>query len=160
MSAPYQLLDELVAAHHPHLADAEIALVFKLKSSPDEDGIETLGACRKCSERDRELHGFDFIIELNQVVWDNPEFGESRQRALLDHELCHAQVSMDEEGEEKMDAHGRPAWRVRKHAIEEFREIIERHGLYKVDLEDFAKTLLAKAKPLAPQPLLDGATVE
>lgn len=145
-SAAYAMMGDLIAKFHPHLAGANIALVYKLKSLPDPDGHETLGCCRKCSERDNELHGYDFVIELNAQMWNNPEFGEARQRALLDHELCHAEVALDENGEEKTDARGHTVWRTRKHTIEEFREIVERHGLYKADLEEFAKVLIAKEK--------------
>lgn len=40
------------------------------------------------------------------------------------------------------DEYGRSVWRTRKHDIEEFHAVIERHGCYKKDLEKFAEALL------------------
>ena len=35
---------------------------------------------------------------------------------------------MDAEGDEAFDTKDRPVWRIRKHDLEEFREIVVRHG--------------------------------
>jgi hypothetical protein len=72
---------------------------------------------------------------------------------VIDHELCHAQVSMDSNGEPKTDENGRTVYRTRKHDIEEFKEVVARHGLYKSDVESFAKAILADAD----RPLLQAA---
>lgn len=67
--------------------------------------------------------------------------------ALLDHELCHAAPSLDDETlDVKYDERGRPVWRVRKHNIEEFTEVVERHGLWKKDLERFAEAIAKKRR--------------
>jgi hypothetical protein len=59
----------------------------------------------------------------------------------------------------EVDALGRGIYRVRKHDIEEFHEIIARHGCYKRDLEQFAKVIekrkqqtLPLDEPPAPDP--------
>ena len=44
-------------------------------------------------------------------------------------------------------------WRIRKHDLEEFREIVARHGTWKGDIEKFAEALLAKKN----EPLLNQA---
>lgn len=108
-----------------------------------------LGKCIKASDLQRELVAYDFVILLNKEVWESPEFTEEKKRALVDHELCHAAPAEDKDtGEQKTDEKGRPVWRIRKHDIEEFRCIVERHGRYKSDLEAFAEALL-KSKQLA-----------
>jgi hypothetical protein len=80
---------------------------------------------------------------------------EKKRLAILDHELCHAQVVEDEEGNTATDHDGRPKWRVRKHDLEEFREIVARHGIYKQDILEFCKTAMERMG----QPLLSRETI-
>jgi hypothetical protein len=54
--------------------------------------------------------------------------------------------------EPKEDPDGRKLYRIRKHDIEEFQAIVVRHGLYKQDLEAFAKEAVkALQSPLFPE---------
>ncbi len=147
---PWKYLRECVAAWHPHLAEAKFALAWQRGMKADRDDLLTLGKCRKASDLNRELVDYDFVILLNETAW--AELFPDQRKALVDHELTHAQVVIDDEtGEVKVDDRGRPVWRIRRHDIEEFREIIERHGLYKSDLEAFVKAALAQKKtPLFP----------
>lgn len=145
----YALLDKLIGAHHPELAEAKIDLAWRFGFKEDKDGRLVLGRCKKCSDLDREAHDLDFIIILNHEFWNNAQTSDAQRAALLDHELCHAAVSLDEQGEEKQDEHGRYVYRVRKHDVEEFREIVERHGIWKQDLQQFAESIRqAKKMPL------------
>jgi hypothetical protein len=153
---PYRLMDELRRKYHRDIEEARIALAWRKALKPDIDGHLVLGKCVKASDLQRELAEWDFVILLNQEVWSAPEFDDARRRALLDHELCHAQVSVDESGEERVDERGRKVWRTCKHDVEEFQAVIERHGCYKGELEKFAEALL-KAKQAGPQLPFDGA---
>jgi len=143
---PYAILDELVAEHHPDLADARIALAWRDGWTEDADGRLRLGQTKKASDLDRDLHGFDFVILLNHEVWNRIAFTERQMRALLDHELCHCAVAKDKNGEVKMDERGRPVWRLRKHDIEEFAEVVARHGLWRHELEKFVAVAMEKTK--------------
>ena len=143
-SEPYLLLEEIVEEHHEELLSAKIVLAWRKSLRADVDGHLILGKCVKASDLQRELIDYDFVILLNKEVWDNPEFTVDKKKALIDHELCHAAPAEDAEtGEQKVDEKGRFVWRIRKHDIEEFREIVQRHGCYKNDLEKFAEALLA-----------------
>ena len=137
----YRLLEELVAAHHEDLTQARIALAWCTSWKPDVDGIVTLGKCRKASDLDRELAAFDFVILLRQSFWQDPLVTDVQRRALLDHELCHGTVKLDQHGEPVEDERGRLVYRLRKHSIEEFTEVIERYGTYKSDLEYFDRAI-------------------
>jgi hypothetical protein len=53
----------------------------------------------------------------------------------------HAACVYDEQGRIKVDERGRTCYRVRKHDLEEFADIVTRHGCYKRDIEDFAQAL-------------------
>ena len=147
-SEPYSHLDKM-RRFHGELQEAQIALAWCKALSPDKDGHLVLGKCVKVSDLHRELQDYDFIILLNQEVWMDEEFTQEMKSALVDHELCHAARAFDSEGDEMRDERGRAVWRTRKHDIEEFQEIVKRHGCYKKDLERFADELLKKrAAPL------------
>lgn len=137
----YLLLHDLVTEHHEHLRDARIALAWAKAWKPDVDGRLVLGKCKKASDLDRELAAFDFVILLNKGFWQDFDVTDAQRRALLDHELCHAAVAYDQLGEPIEDERGRKVYRIRKHDIEEFAVIVERHGCYKRDLETFAAAL-------------------
>ncbi len=50
---------------------------------------------------------------------------EAQREALVDHELMHCMV-------------GKNGWALRGHDVEEVRDIIECHGFWKPDLQQFA----------------------
>lgn len=139
--ALYAMLNELVEKHHTHLTNARIVLAWNLAWKPDVDGRVTLGKCRKASDLDRELAPYDFVILLRRTFFEDADVPDSARKALLDHELCHAAVKLDQDLEPERDSRGRTIYRLRKHDVEEFSEIIRRHGCYKRDLEDFAASL-------------------
>jgi hypothetical protein len=142
---PWLLLRQLVSEHHHHLAEASFALAWEKGVKKDVDGLVVLGRCGKASDLSRELVDYDLIILLNAEAWSRLE--PSQRRALMDHELCHAQVATRKDGEPRRDERDRLVYRIRHHDIEEFREIVERHGLYKADLEKFVKAAQAKDQP-------------
>ena len=137
----YAMLTELVREHHQDLRDARIALAWATSWKADVDGRLKLGKCKKIGDPDRELMKQDFVIILEQKFWQNPTVTDDQRRALLDHELCHGQLKHDENGEPVEDEKGRKIYRLRRHDVEEFTEIMRRHGCYKRDLEEFAKAL-------------------
>lgn len=139
----YPMLRRLVEAYHEELRDARIALAWCTSWKADVDGRVTLGKCRKASDLDREIAEYDFIILLNQAFWVSSDVTFPQREALLDHELCHATVALDPKTLEPIvDERGRTVYRIRKHDVEEFRDIVLRHGVWKQDLEDFARQLV------------------
>lgn len=72
---------------------------------------------------------------------------KKQRAALVDHELCHFTRTKTEEPDPKdprnwITVYG-PAddpdsWGIREHDVEEFSEIIERHGLWDTGIESFA----------------------
>lgn len=136
---PYRIMDDLIGTHHMHLAEAKIALAWRMEWAEDADKRLTLGQAKKGSDLDRELHDYDFVILLNHEAWNRAGFDEQQREALIDHELCHCQVSLSDDGEPREDEYGRTVWRIRKHDIEEFKDVVARHGLYTHSLEEFAR---------------------
>lgn len=140
----YRTMEDLIVNYHPHLADARIALAWRYGWAEDQDGRLKLGQAKKLSDFDREFRTeggdeIDLVILLNFEAWNRGDFTAEQQAALLDHELCHFQVAEDEDGEPKLDERNRQIFRIRGHDVEEFTEIVARHGIWKKDLEKFAK---------------------
>lgn len=139
---PYSILKDLRDKYHRHLKEARIALAWRKNFKTDRDGHIILGKCVKASELHRQLAPYDFVILLNEEVWKATQFTEEKKRALIDHELCHAAVATDRNGDPVRNDQGRIVYRMRKHDIEEFRDIVQRHGCYKQDLEAFAEAIM------------------
>lgn len=149
----YLKLRDCVEEHHEELVDARIALAWCTSWKPDVDGRVVLGKCKKASDLDREFAPFDFVILLSRWWWQDLQVTDAQRVALLDHELCHAAVRYDDKtGDPVRDERGRKVYRVRKHDIEEFADIVRRHGTYKRDLEMFAAEILKRARYEPHQP--------
>lgn len=133
----FVMLNELIEKHHEHLTNARIALAWNTTWKADVDGHTKLGQTKKASDLDRELAPYDFVIMLRKEFFEMHDTTEAQKRALLDHELCHADCRYDREGEPLVDAKGRTIYRLRKHDLEEFSAVVGRHGIYKRDIEAF-----------------------
>lgn len=126
-----ELAARLIDDHHPEAANAKICYLFRKKHNK-ANGKINLGKCHKVSEKDKTLHGFDYVIIL---AWDMWTMLEPIQReALLLHELLHVLKL----GEEAAD------WKIQPHDVEEFGKVIEIYGLWKPDLEAFAESIYRK----------------
>ena len=148
-SQPMRILKEMRDAHHERLHDARIALAWRYGWKEDQDGRLKLGQCKKASDLDRELHDYDFVILLNSEAWKAADFSDKNMRALIDHELCHCEIARNEDETPKVDEDDRTVYRTRRHDIEEFHEIVARHGLHTEALERFARAAMEAAdKPL------------
>jgi len=144
ITQPYRIMDGLIDQYHPHLADAKIAICWRFGWNEDPDGWVKLGQCKKGSDLDRALHKYDFVLLLNHEAWNAAGFGVDKMEAVIDHELCHAAVIIDSNGEPKTDEDGRTCYRTRKHDVEEFVDVVARHGCYKRQLEQFAAVAVDK----------------
>ena len=141
-SEPHKVFREALE-FHDDLSGVRIGLAWRKAWKPDKDGHLVLGQCVKVTDLQHEMVDLDFVILLNKEIWMSPDFTDDKKLALMDHELCHAAPAWDETNDQqKLDEKGRPVWRLRKHDIEEFQDVVERHGCYKRDLERFAEQLL------------------
>lgn len=126
------LAEELINAHHEDLIDVEIA--FLMRTPPaTSGGAEVWGKSSKANAKMRALSGKDieFVIELSADKWD--EIDHFQKRALVDHELCHCTMEVDDDGE----VH----YKIRAHDVEEFDAIARRHGKWNDGLKSFAEQL-------------------
>jgi predicted metallopeptidase len=142
--------EELVEKYHPHLTGLKIAYLFKQRpDSGDHEPLKprkalrygkknTLAKARLVSKIYGELlrQDYKFIIEFDRELWD--ELSLEQQAALVDHELSPCGNDAD-------------GCYLKHHDLEEFRGVVERHGLWKSDIEAFAETLTKqKQQPRLP----------
>lgn len=143
-----EIANELIAKHHTHLVNERIEYVFR-STVQKQGGKEIWGKARKISGlnaflsrslRDTEMTieagdnvvAFDpsedyFVIEIAGDVW---KFLKPEARvALVDHELTHCGVDWDDEGKKRLVLY--------PHDLEEFAEVVRRHGLWRQDIKAF-----------------------
>lgn len=136
----------IIDQFHKHLAGARILFLFTTQERKHLTKT-VLATAQKLSAIQRYLssgdeassdEGYDFLILVGTTEWQL--LTPVQRIALIDHELCHCWLN--EKGE----------WTLRAHDVEEFAEILERHGSWKQDVRNF----VAVAQQLR---LVDGARV-
>lgn len=133
----HEILEEF-PTHRPTLnAEVTIDFVFAYADVNDEGiatnnaltlhGTAALAICKKIRLKDRVMGRADVEIAIDGRWWETASPAECR--ALLDHELTHIEVKVDENGICRDDA-SRPLIKLRKHdfQIGWFSEIAARHG--------------------------------
>lgn len=114
------------------IGEVKIVCVRRSKRFPDRPGtiarIEKITGLRAWlySQTNGEQAPF-FLIQIVVPNWEVLE--PNQQIAVLDHEICH--IDLTELGE----------LTIRDHTIEEFPEIVGRHGSYHEGLQMFAEAL-------------------
>lgn len=145
-----RIAQTLIAKYHRHLREAAIIYAFT-DQTRKKNGKLVLGTMKKLSATDKFLskgysegddNGGDFLMLLDGNEWSG--LTAEQQIALVDHELCHASVDYDPETEE-------PTYAIRAHDVEEFAEIIRRHGLWEPQLEEFATAMEQLRLPIGAE---------
>lgn len=110
---------DLIQKYHPSLEDAHIVFLYRSEAAVSS-GRLTIGHAQKVSLQLKVLlEGADFIIWVSKPDWERSS--NKIREALMDRELTHC--VMDD---------GTAS--IRPHDIEEFHQIIDRHGLWNKDL--------------------------
>lgn len=130
-----QMAQELIDEFHPWLKNARIGFMWR-KEAPSSNSRTILGKARKVSDEQKVFLDYDFVIWIAKDKFD--QFELAQRRALVDHELCHCGWS---DGE----------CYIRKHDVEEFNIVIQRHGFWQDGLKPI--------QLLAIQPQLPGTKV-
>lgn len=119
---PAAIAEVLIDVHHPELAPARLAVLFKQQMAHGER--LRLGSMRRAAGLLGFLGDVDFVMLVNWKAWR--VLGAVQRVALIDHELYHA----------GLDAKGR--WTLIHHDVEEFAAVVGRWGLWRPDLVTFA----------------------
>lgn len=132
---------DLISKHHPHLEKTKIAYLFKHGPEPKPGKTVRVGKRKTWAKaamipaKYEELlqANYKFVIEFDAHVWF--QLTRDQQLALVDHELCHCGNDAD-------------GCYMKHHDVEEFRDVINRHGFWKDDVKLFAQA----CAPLFGQP--------
>lgn len=143
----HDLIGEVKKRWKDDLREARIGAAWMIGKKADKDGRVQLGRLKKCSELERRLHRLDAIVLLSQDHFRL--LSKSQKLALVHHELCHLAEAVDSNGETAYDGHGERKWRIVKHDIEEFREVVAMHGCWKSELAFFVRATIDKDPQLS-----------
>ncbi len=110
--------ENLIQNFHPVLGSARIAFVFRSEAQKQGDRF-ILGQCTKVPVKFQPYLEYDYVIWLSEQ--DYMAMDDLRREALIDHELMHC----------KFGANG---WTIRPHDIQEFADVIRRHGVWSPDI--------------------------
>lgn len=111
---------------HPHLMGASIAYLFADSISP-KGGKVCLAKIRKATPVENFLNDYDLVLIVNAEYWHDLE--ERARLALVDHELCHVGAEISDDGT--------VTYRMIGHDLEEFADVVRRHGVWREDIRRF-----------------------
>ena len=123
-----EIAEPLITAHHEALRTAPIRYLFTLKPRKHQGrltwgSLQLVGGLHAyLSTENTETY---FVMLIDHERWI--ALSEEQRQALVDHELCHGTMT--------------PAghWALRTHDLEEFAEVLARHGLWRKDIEGFMR---------------------
>lgn len=126
---------ELIESFHPHLKSVKIAHLLRIMPIPKKPKAPrqgkkiVLAKTSKVSSKMLALaaDNYGFVIEYGSLYWD--QMDDKMKRALVDHELGHC-------------GHDGDGIYLVNHDIEDFGFMLERHGLWKRDVAEFAATVI------------------
>lgn len=134
-----EIAGRLISEHYDELNfNAEVEIVYRFETpTREKNGKAILGECRKVSGLNSYLYrtGIDatpeakpfFLILISEDAWR--VLNQHQREALVDHELAHVGADIDDKGN--------TVFSIKPHDIEEFRDVVARHGMYLADIEKF-----------------------
>jgi hypothetical protein len=154
--AIYEQAQGVINKHHDRLLKADVKIDFLMAfASQDDNGYPTgpaithqgyraAGLCRILSLKDRAMGRGDAEIILDGDRWES--WDVERQNALLDHELTHLSLVVNQMDVLQRDDLDRPKLRLRKHDFQtgDFIEVAKRHGMHSFECEH-AKRVMDEA---------------
>lgn len=137
------IAEALIPEHHESLADFHVPVrcLFRCAKSWRKAGRTVWGTAQLVSglqaylaqapnESIADPNEPFFLILVDENAW--ADMSKANKKALVDHELCHCIVEVDDEtGEIKPSIVG--------HDLEEFNCIVARYGLWKTDVKAFVE---------------------
>jgi len=106
--------------------EAKIKYLFLLKKHS-----EYAGKIQKPGGVWRFLSDYDYVVLVHKPSWDR--FNERQRKALIYHELSHITYKTDKEEKKH--------WKLRKHDIEEFIDVIREFGAWNPELNQLKEIL-------------------
>jgi hypothetical protein len=106
--------EALIEEFHPMLEQARICFVFR-KEGQKVKYQSVLGGVSKVPAKEQVVLEYDYMVWISKEDWEKITHAE--RRALIDHQLSHMW-------------RGDSGWTIVGHDVEEFQQVIERHGMW------------------------------
>jgi hypothetical protein len=137
--AGVEIAGRLIPKHHPHLISAKFE--FFLRNKAQKQGSKKVsGIVKKASPFERHIISQfrndheepDFIVIIALDAWN--DFQPSQRVALIDHLLtrCYG---------EEVEEDGSMKYSIRPFDVQEFAEVVQRHGKWNGSLQEFVDQL-------------------
>lgn len=122
--AAENLAKNLISNYHSDLVSARIKYICRNKAAK-KGGKPVPGNIYKMAGKYTYLTDCDYVMEIALEVWN--DFSQSQRLALTDHLLARCFGIEDEKT-------GEMRWKIRPPEVQEFSEIVERHGQWNESL--------------------------
>ena len=129
---------QVIPKWHPDLQGASICYLLDTQVMKYR-GRPLLAKIGKANAILNHLTGYDLVLQISGPSWDVAT--DKQKLALLDHELCHVHATEKDTGEIEYTLVG--------HDLEEFNNVVRRHGAWMADIDLFNEAqgeLFAPAK--------------
>jgi hypothetical protein len=157
-----RLAAPLIRQHHEHLRTARILWLTTSAKRKKADKSVLATSSRmsviqrylSSAERQDASEGYDFLILISAAQWRS--LNQAQQLALVDHQLarCGQKQTVN-----RRTGAVTQTWCTLSPDVEEFRAVIERHGLWLPAHKEFA-AVIPRQLELEPAPSPNGAAVE
>lgn len=135
-----QLVKNVMKSHHEGLVEVGVKVCVLMASAAKDEhgeivcpalklhGVECAAIAKIIPYKQRAAGREDCEITIDADKWESAS--DPERVALIDHELCHFETSLDDEGNVKSDDMGRPKLKTRHHDHDFgwFDCIARRHG--------------------------------
>jgi hypothetical protein len=145
-----EVLNQVIGAYHHILLDSGVTIALLTVRNFDANGEQVdpalthggypaMATIKINSYRDRVEGKADVTITVDGHRWD--ELRDVKLAAVLDHELTHLELVIEEDGSVSRDDIDRPKLRMRKHdfQIGGFNEVANRHKADAIEVQAVAK---------------------
>jgi predicted metallopeptidase len=146
----FRIAQKLIADYHAHLDDDRIRIDYLFTDTAvKKAGQIALGTARVVSNLAAFLAGEEgaeergspfFVITILDYAWK--DLSPDQKIALVDHELMHCMAAPKMVELENGTEVETLVLSIRGHDLEEFKDIVHRHGFWAPDLESFARVVL------------------
>jgi hypothetical protein len=135
-----RIVADVIAKYRDDLREAGVTVALLFARNGDGPavklhGYECAATIKITSQKDRAKGNADAEIVIDESRWS--DLTDAERHALIDHELYHLEIKLDDANQIETDDGGRPVLKMRLHDAEIgiFRKIIERHGPAALDAQ-------------------------
>jgi hypothetical protein len=145
-----EVLNQVIVSYHRILLDSDVTIALLTVRNFDANGEQVdpalthggypaMATIKINSYRDRVEGKADVTITVDGQRWD--ELSDAELAAVLDHELTHLELVLEEDGSVSRDDIDRPKLRMRRHdfQIGGFNEVAKRHKADSLEVQAVAK---------------------